>query len=77
MEVIGRIAIMKYYDTGLCCTEAESVKRLLDEHILRLEARDEWQEFRDLHLYSHDVDAVFRSNMDGLRKVFTYILKLR
>lgn len=77
MEAIGRIAILKYFNTGRCCTEAEAVQKLLEEHILPLEGRDEWQEFRDHQLYTHEVDAVFRSNMDGLRKVFTYFQKQR
>lgn len=40
LEIIVRIAGMKYVNTHRCKTYAEATKKLIEEHILRLEQVD-------------------------------------
>ena len=47
LECIVRLAEAKYLKTNICTTYVTSIRKLLDEHILRMEEQDEWQEFRD------------------------------
>ena len=37
--------------------------------------KGEWQEFRDRHLWSCDVNDVFESNLDLLKKIYNSYLK--
>lgn len=40
LEILVRVAGMKYVNCGKVKTYAEAVKKLLDEHILKLESLD-------------------------------------
>ena len=70
MEVIVRLAEAKYLKRGTCSSYAASVRKLLDEHILRIEGQDRWQEFRDQELWQPDVDDLFKANLEHLTQIY-------
>ena len=74
MEVIVRLAGAKYLKRGICSSYAASVRKLLDEHILRIEGQDRWQEFRDQELWQHDVDDLFKANSEHLTQIYQIYL---
>lgn len=70
LEIITRMGQNKYKDSGICATYSEAVQKLLDEHVLKMAEKDEWQEFRDKKLWTLEVNDVFEANLDLLMRVY-------
>ena len=70
LEIILRIAGMKFFDNGDCESFKDSLQKLLDENIFQIEFDCEWQEFRDLKLWTLDVDDLFKANSAYLQDLY-------
>ena len=75
MECLARIAQGKFKDSGIVKTLPEAIEKLLDEHVLKMGEKGEWQEFRDKQLWTCEVNDVFESNLDLLKKIYQSYLK--
>lgn len=71
LEAIVRIAQQNYFDTGLCESVSDALKRTIEEDILKNFPFDGWQEFRIEHPWSLEVSDVLNVNKDGIMKLFT------
>ena len=72
-----RIANAKYKETGICATMAESVQKVLSDHILPYSKPHDWQEFRTNHLWTIEVNDTLEANLDGLKKVYSHYFEPR
>ncbi|CDW83993.1 UNKNOWN [Stylonychia lemnae] len=70
LEIFVRIAGAKYKDTGTTKTFSESLKMLLENHILPLCQTLNWQEFREKDLWTLDINDTFEANLEPLKKLF-------
>jgi len=77
LEILCRIANAKFKETGICGSHSESLKKLLDEHILPNANPSPWQEFRDEQLWTMEVNDTLEANLDGLKKVYGYYFEPR
>lgn len=51
---------------------AESLEKLLNEHIYPYAKPDPWQEFRDQDLWCMEVNDILEANLEGIRKVYQF-----
>jgi len=71
LEIIVRLADVKFKQPGICATHAEAVKKLIDEHILRLGGMQSlWQPFRAKELWTLAVNDILEANLALLKKVY-------
>jgi hypothetical protein len=70
LEIIARLAHLKYYVTKQCDSHREAIQTFLDNHLYRLEFDDDWQEFRDSRLWTLEIDDLFKANLDGLKRIY-------
>jgi hypothetical protein len=63
LEVIGRMAVVKYYNCDKRSSVAESCQAMIEDYILPNTCEVmPWQEFRDNQLWTLEVDDVFKAN---------------
>jgi hypothetical protein len=65
LEILIRIAITKYRDTGIVSSPSEALEILINNIIPKFSAKP-WQEFRDYNLWVIDVDTIYKCNFDFL-----------
>ena len=70
LEIIVRLATEKFRGPGYVETFHESVTKLLHECIFPNFHPDPWQEFRDEHLWTLDVNDIFEVNLDNLFRIY-------
>lgn len=73
LEALVRLAASKYVapEKGKAdLVHAQALQRLMNEHVLRLENQDDWQEFRDDHLWKQEVSDVLEANQIAIRSIF-------
>ena len=71
MEIIARMAKTKFKDKGICGTVHESCKKMLNEFILPNNIEPmEGQSFRDKHLWTLEVDDIFKANKKSIILVY-------
>ena len=70
-ESLVRIAQQKYFDTGLCESVSDALKRTIEEDILKNFPLDGWQEFRNENPWLLHVSDVLFVNKDGIMKLMT------
>jgi len=68
-EIMIRIAHCKYTETDRASSYSEALGILLRSIIPKFETRP-WQEFRDAELWTHEVDRVFKANLDLIHKLY-------
>jgi hypothetical protein len=61
IELLIRVAKEKYMKSGECKSLTSALERLFDVNIMKLceEALENWQGFRDDHLYTVEINDVF------------------
>ena len=42
----------------------------MDEHIFQIEFDSEWQEFRDVKLWTLEIDDLFKANLENLKDLY-------
>lgn len=70
LEIIVRIANVKYKDTGVCHTSTEALTKLLNENLFPNMDEAIAQTFRDQHLYTEEVNELLLRNEMGIKKLF-------
>jgi len=71
MEIITRMAKVKYQESGLAKTVHESCERLLAQFIVPNTIEHmEWQEFRDQQLWTLEVDDLLKANLPAIDALF-------
>ena len=61
---------LKYLDTEQCTQFHEGFELLMNEHILKNQSQDMWQEFRDKYLWQTNVCNLLYSNRNYLKRIF-------
>lgn len=75
-EIIARMGKVKYFEKGTCKTNAESTRRLIEEHILEYPAEQmPWHDFRTQRLWNLDVDDLFKANRTGMQELYDFAKK--
>ena len=72
LEILVRLANIKYLETKICKTYAESTEKLITECVLPNFIPDPWQEFRDKELWSIDVNDIFEANLENLKRIYAH-----
>ena len=71
LEVIVRLGSEKYKSPGYVKTFSEATYRLLHECVFAHYVPEPWQGFRDEHLWTLEVDDIFKANEENLKIVFS------
>ena len=66
LEILARIAKAKFFEFGKADTCAESVEKLLTEVIFENYVDEPWQDYREQHLWTLEVNDVLKTNIDGI-----------
>ena len=69
-EVLIRIANEKYKRYGEADTFTKALDMLVQENVIPYRNDDEWQGFRDKHLWCMDVNDVYEANLETLKKIY-------
>lgn len=70
IEMLFRVVQLKYMETQLCEQFHEGFELLMNEHILKNQAQDMWQEFRDKYLWQTNVCNLVHGNRNYLKRIF-------
>lgn len=70
LEILVRLSLNKFKDTGVEKQASGAVAKLIKQCVLKFDKSDEWQEFRDKHLWTVPVNDLMEANLEGLRKVY-------
>ena len=71
LEIIVRMAKIKYKDKGVCETVAEATQKLIEEYIIpNSKEHMPWQGFRKNRLWNLDCDDLFKANISSLNELF-------
>lgn len=73
LELIVRLAIIKYKDTKVLQTTQASFQRFLDQDLIPKAKKINGFTFRKDHIYNLKVDDVLRDKKEDLAKVFMFI----
>lgn len=67
LEILVRLAKIKYFDRGAEPTVAKALERLLKQHILPNHCMElPWMPFRKTRLWKLEVDDLFKANKDAI-----------
>lgn len=73
LEIIVRLAKIKYTEKHICDTIAEATERIIVEHILPNSCeRMPWQEFRDERLWTLECDDLLKANKAGIEALYRF-----
>lgn len=70
IELLFRVAGMKYIETKVCDSYNRAFNLLLNDHIFKHPMKDMWQEFRDKYLWKQDVCDMLYRNRSYIEKIF-------
>ena len=70
LEILVRLANIKYFETKIANSFAEATEKLISECILPNFAPEPWQEFRDDQLWTMDVNDIFEANLGHLKTIY-------
>jgi hypothetical protein len=62
MEVLLRLAILRYYDTQKVQTRAEAVKKLFAAHMLKMQNQPNSQLWREERYWNEECDNIYKAN---------------
>ena len=72
MEIIVRLAGVKYYETKQVKTYAEATDLFITNYIQANFQPEPWQEFRNEQLWKIEVCDVYEANMQQLKRVYSH-----
>lgn len=75
MEILVRIALDKYFKSGICAYQSEAVSCLLDRHILANLGHVSAQKWRDDRYFYMSVETSLKSNMSLLQYIYSCFSK--
>jgi len=76
-EIIVRIAVEKYVESGVWKTAGSALNMLLEKNIYKNWAFViPWQEWREDQLWTISIDDLYKSNMESLRRLYNVILEI-
>lgn len=71
LECIVRIGKAKFFEKGAAASISKAVEKLILEYVLPNSIEKmEWQRFRDDHLWTLDVDDLFKKNIPGIETLW-------
>lgn len=71
MEIIVRMAKIKFFQQGKCDSVAEATEMMIKEFIIPNSIEHmEWQGFREKDLWTLEVDDLFKANLQSLEKLY-------
>jgi hypothetical protein len=70
LEIIVRLANIKYLETKIVKTYSEATEKLITECCLPNFQPEPWQEFRNQQLWTIDVNDIFEANLANLKKIY-------
>lgn len=74
LEILARLANIKYLESKRVKTFAEATEKLLVECVLPGFTPEPWQEFRIKELWTIDVNDLLEANLDNLKKIYAHYL---
>ena len=72
LEIIVRLANIKYLETKIVRTFAEATDKLITDCVIGHFTPEPWQEFRDKQLWTIDVNDVLEANKANLEKIYKH-----
>ena len=72
LEILVRLANVKYIESKILKTYAEAIERLMKDCILVHFQPEPWQPFRDAHLWHIDVNDIFEANTVHLKTIYKH-----
>lgn len=74
MEIMARVAKVKFYDRKMSPTVAQSLQYLLDFFIIpnNLQVMS-WRGFREEKIWTLEIDLIFRANRAAIENLFYYL----
>lgn len=71
LEILVRLAKIKFYDCKKVSTMSEALSRILHEHVFAYPCEAmPWKEFREQELWNILVDQIFKANKKGLDDMY-------
>ena len=77
LEVLVRIAKVKYLDPGIHDSYRPALEHLLTEEISRFPSKQTWQRWRSEELWTIGCNDVLKANLDGLNKLYKSLIVKR
>jgi hypothetical protein len=71
MEVLLKLSIQRYYDTGAVPTRVEAVKKLYDTHLCKYAGNLDSQRWREERYWNEECDNILQANWDFLFHIYT------
>ena len=74
LEILVRLANIKYKESNICKTYADATEKLITECIMPHFTSEPWQEFRTKQLWTIDVNDLLEANQTNLEKIYNHYL---
>lgn len=71
LEILVRLANIKYLETKVVKSFPEAIEKLIVECIIPNFVPEPWQEFRDKHLWTIEVNDLMEANEANLTKIYS------
>ena len=71
MEVLLKLSLQRYYDTGSVATRADAVRKLYDAHLNKFAGNLDSQRWRDERYWNEECDNILQANWDFLYHIYT------
>ena len=71
LEILTRLALKRYDETGISSTKAEAVKLMYEKNLYPFYSKEDPQKFRDTRYWNEEVDNIFKSHV----QLFEYLYK--
>ena len=70
MEAFVRVAMTKYYKTGLCKTITDAVETMFIDHLLPYFQTFDCHRWRTEHLWNEECDLVYKRLLKAFKRVY-------
>lgn len=70
MEIFVRLAITKYFKTGICASVYDSLDKMFSENVVPFCSKFDSHKFRKDHLWNEDCDLVFKRNLNAIKTLY-------
>lgn len=71
MEILVRIAHDKYFRNGICETDTEAFRKLLNDHLLPVISKNDSNKWRWEKYVCEDVDLTLKAHLPVLKALFS------